>query len=164
MTLPQRIVVATDFSECSRHAVDVAVELAQALRAEVEIVHVWQITPLVAVGLEYAPAELVNAVEDAARAQLDAEVKRVQQVLPSCRGALRGGAAWDEILQAAAEDHADLIVMGTHGRTGLSRALVGSVADRVLRASPLPVVTVRFAPSWRHAADPIADQRTNIAP
>ena len=143
MSVPRRILVATDFSECSRHAVDVAVDVAQSLRADLELVHVWELTPLMAIGLEYAGAELVNAIEDAARLQLAAEVARVRKTLPATTGILRSGVAWDEIVRVADEQRDDLIIIGTHGRTGLRRALMGSVASRVVRASTLAVMTVR---------------------
>jgi nucleotide-binding universal stress UspA family protein len=143
MTVPRRIVVATDFSECSRRAVDVAVDVAQALRADLEIVHVWELAPLMAMGLEYSSAELATAIEDGARSQLEEEVARVRKTLPSAKGILRGGVPWDEIVRVSAEQLGDLIIVGTHGRTGLFRALMGSVASRVVRASKLPVMTVR---------------------
>ena len=53
------------------------------------------------------------------------------------------GAAWEEIIRVAAEEHADMIVMATQGRTGLERFMLGSVADRVVRRAPCPVLTVR---------------------
>lgn len=146
MTTPQRILVATDFSECSRHAVDVAADLAQTLRAELKIVHVWQITPAVTLGLEVAP-DLLATTENAARAELAAEAARVKARLPSVGAVLRNGSPWGEILHVADEERCDLIVMGTHGRSGLSRALVGSVAGHVVRASAVPVMTVRLPPT-----------------
>ena len=61
----------------------------------------------------------------------------------SARWVLRTGVPYKEIVGAAARERADLIVIGTHGRGGLDRALLGSVADRVIRLAPCPVVTVR---------------------
>ena len=61
----------------------------------------------------------------------------------AARWLLRAGAAADEIVKAAADEHADLLVMGTHGRNGLERFFLGSVADRVIRTAPCPVLTVR---------------------
>ena len=60
---------------------------------------------------------------------------------------LRTGDARDSIIQAAEELHADLIVMGTHGRRGVSRALLGSIAETVVRSAPCPVLTVRNEPA-----------------
>jgi nucleotide-binding universal stress UspA family protein len=145
MTIPRRIVVATDFSECSRRAVDLAVDLAQALRANLEIVHVWELAPFMSMGID-SGAELVTAIENSARSRLEDEVARVRKTLPSTTGVLRGGVAWDEIVRVAAEQLGDLIIVGTHGRTGLRRALMGSVASRVVRASKVPVMTVKPSP------------------
>jgi nucleotide-binding universal stress UspA family protein len=62
------------------------------------------------------------------------------------RGFFKRGAAWRQILLASEETGADLVVMGTHGRQGLSHALIGSVAEKVVRLSPVPVLTVRERP------------------
>jgi nucleotide-binding universal stress UspA family protein len=59
------------------------------------------------------------------------------------RSVVRTGAAWEEIVRVAVEEHADMIVMGTQGRTGLERFMLGSVAERVIRRAPCPVLTVR---------------------
>ena len=59
------------------------------------------------------------------------------------RSVVKVGAAWEEIIRVAAEEHADMIVMATQGRTGLERFMLGSVADRVVRRAPCPVLTVR---------------------
>jgi nucleotide-binding universal stress UspA family protein len=61
----------------------------------------------------------------------------------TARGVVRVGAPWSEIVNLAREEHADMIVMGTQGRTGLDRLLLGSVAERVIRQAPCPVLTVR---------------------
>ena len=62
---------------------------------------------------------------------------------PSARGVLRQGVAWEQILENAKEAGADLLVIGTHGRRGVAHAFLGSVAVKVVRASPIPVLTVR---------------------
>lgn len=152
MSTPRRILVATDFSECSRHAVEVACDLAQALHAELRIVHVWQLTPLIVVGLEYSATDVVNAVETTSRNMLDAEVARVREKVPSATGHLRAGMTADEILAEATEARCDFIVTGTHGRTGIGRALVGSVAEAVVRSSTIPVMTVH-QPSPKRSVD-----------
>ena len=61
----------------------------------------------------------------------------------TARAVVKVGVAWEEIVRLAAEEHADMIVMGTQGRTGLDRLLLGSVAERVIRQAPCPVLTVR---------------------
>jgi len=72
-----------------------------------------------------------------------AAVARLGDRIETVATALRSGRPWEEILAAAREGNADLIVIGTHGRKGLPRALLGSVAEKVVRMSPVPVLTVR---------------------
>jgi nucleotide-binding universal stress UspA family protein len=81
----------------------------------------------------------------AARAQepLEDLLASLRRACAETTGLVKLGRAADEILAAAAEIHADLVVMGTHGRRGLAHAVMGSVAERVVRASPVPVLTVR---------------------
>lgn len=136
------IIAATDFSEQSHDAIAVAVDLARRLDADLTLVHVWQITPLVAIGAEYATGELVGPLLDAAKEQLDDEVAQWKETYPRVSGDLRTGVAWDQVIDAAREQKAGLIVMGTHGRTGVRRALLGSVAEKVVRLAPVPVLTV----------------------
>lgn len=138
----RRIVVATDFSDCSRAAVELARELAQSLHVPLDILHVWEITPLLAVGLEYSAGELVTAIEEAAEKQLEETVARVKAKWPETEGQLRSGIGWEEIVRGAKEKGADLLVLGTHGRAGLNHLLMGSVAEKVVRTSPIPVLTV----------------------
>ena len=138
----RQIVVATDFSECSRAAVDAAADLAQRLGAKLTIVHVWQMTPLSTVGAEYGMPDLIVAIEDAARAQLADEMKRVSAVVPQVESELRSGVAWEQIVEAATRHSADLLIVGTHGRTGLRHVFLGSVAEKVVRTSPVPVLTI----------------------
>lgn len=141
MNAIRHLIAATDFSEQSRDAVALAVDLAQRLDAKLTIVHVWQITPLVAIGAEYATGELIGPLIEAAREQLEAEAAPWKSMLPTLTTDLRTGVAWDQIVEAARERKAGLIVMGTHGRTGLRRALLGSVAEKVVRLAPMPVLT-----------------------
>jgi nucleotide-binding universal stress UspA family protein len=73
---------------------------------------------------------------------LDEAVNSSRKRCPAISAILLNGAAWEEIARMAAEQNADLIVMGTHGRRGLPRAILGSVAERVIRTSSVPVLTV----------------------
>ncbi|MEO8905735.1 MAG: universal stress protein [Polyangiaceae bacterium] len=138
----QHVLVATDFSECSKRALDLAVELAQKLDAQLTVTHVWEV-PAYGYGPGmYVPGDFLAPIEGAAQARLNEALDALKQRFPSAKGVLRTGAPWDEILAAALSVHADLIVIGTHGRRGLSRALMGSVAERVVRLSTVPVLTV----------------------
>jgi nucleotide-binding universal stress UspA family protein len=81
-------------------------------------------------------------ISDKAQQMLDEAVNSRRKRCPAISGILLNGAAWDEIGRVAVEQNADLIVMGTHGRRGLPRAILGSVAERVIRTSTVPVLTV----------------------
>jgi nucleotide-binding universal stress UspA family protein len=139
----KKILAPIDFTETSRHALDYAVELAVALGATVSIVHVFQ--PLVYSfpdAVLVAPPDTAAKISDKAQQMLDEAVDSHQQRCPGISGILLNGSAWEEIGRLAAEQNADLIVMGTHGRRGLPRAFLGSVAERVVRTSSVPVLTV----------------------
>ena len=117
----KRIVCPTDFSERAAPAERQAVRLARALGAELVLAHVGSEAPLWREGL-YTPD---------VRAVFEGQRKWAADTL-----AVRAA-------ELAAEEHADMIVMGTQGRTGLERLLLGSVAERVIRQAPCPVLTVR---------------------
>jgi nucleotide-binding universal stress UspA family protein len=139
----KRIVCATDFSDSAAPAERLAVTLAGPLGAEVVFVHVASEAPL---WRESAATAQVRAVFEAQRKwAADTLAERAGTVSAdgvTARWLLRVGGAWQEIVGAATEEHADLIVMGTHGRTGLDRLLLGSVAEHVVRRAPCPVLTV----------------------
>lgn len=140
-----RILVPTDFSAGSERAWSEARRLAARLGAELVLVHVLVETPLYSEG----PFTMKHArgVFDAARTwavkTLGEWTATAAAAGLSARWVLRTGVPYKEIVGAAARERADLIVIGTHGRSGLDRALLGSVADRVIRLAPCPVVTVR---------------------
>jgi nucleotide-binding universal stress UspA family protein len=135
----RRILHPTDFSDLSRPAFEVACALARDYRAEVVVCHVApHPVPAVAEGVMVDVPE--SPVEDAA-----ALLAAVEPPDPHVRVVrhLRQGDAADEVVKAAAEGDFDLIVMGTHGRGGLARLVMGSVAERVLRTAACPVLTVK---------------------
>jgi nucleotide-binding universal stress UspA family protein len=140
----KRIVCPTDFSERAAPAERQAVGLARALGAELVLVHVGIEAPLWREGL-YTPS--VRAVFEAqhkwAADQLAARAAALAAEGVVARAVVRVGVPWQEIVSLAVEEHADMIVMGTQGRTGLERLLLGSVAERVIRQAPCPVLTVR---------------------
>jgi nucleotide-binding universal stress UspA family protein len=94
-------------------------------------------------GALVATPEIATKIADASRAGLESAVRRQQGRKVKVDGLLRDGVAWEEIDRAADEIDADLVVIGAHGRKGLARALLGSVAERVVRTSHRPVVTIR---------------------
>lgn len=140
--LSKQILVATDFSDCARSALDLAVELALKLDAGLTLVHSWEAPTYSYGGGLYVPVDLITPIEQGATKALGEALVTLQQRLPQAKSTLRNGPAWQEILAAAVEAHADLIVVGTHGRQGLSRALLGSVAEKVVRMARVPVLTV----------------------
>ena len=140
-----RIVVPTDFSECAEEAWSLAQRVAAASGAELVLVHVLVEAPLFNEG----PFTMDSArkVYEAARTwgqeSLDAWMSQAQAKGLTARVALRTGVPYREIVDLVTDERADLVVIGTHGRGGIDRALLGSVADRVVRLAPCPVLTVR---------------------
>lgn len=142
----RRVLHPTDFSRASKGAFDRAVEMAKANGAELLLVNVFtpSIPPL---GEAYVSPRAYAEMEASARAyakkRLDALVAKVRRTGTRVRGLLLEGLAHEGIAQVARRKRADLLVMGTHGRTGLARFFLGSVASRVLAIAPCPVMTVR---------------------
>src|SRR5678815_589500 len=143
MTLPTSILVPTDFSETAARALDYASALAAKLGARIHVVHVIGIPALgiPELGVALTSVTIDSLVRDN-QAALDRLVDSRRNQATFGDVLLRTGDPRDMILQAANEVHADLIVIGTHGRRGLARALLGSVAEEVVRTAPCPVVTV----------------------
>jgi nucleotide-binding universal stress UspA family protein len=135
----------TDFSECAEHARDQALGLARALGAELILLHVSVEAPLYGEGLlGMAETERVyEAQRKWAETELAARAAALGQTGVAVRWLRRTGVPHEEIVEAAGDEQADMIVIGTHGRGGLNRVLLGSVADRVVRLAPCPVLTVR---------------------
>lgn len=141
--LPKTILVPTDFSEGSDAAVSYAVELARALGAELVLLHTYEI-PMVGFpdGTLVATAELTTRVLNGAQKGLDDAKARLAASGVPIRALVKQGDTWRTILDTADELGAGLVVMGTHGRRGLPRALLGSVAEKVVRSAKCPVLTV----------------------
>ena len=151
--LPDHILVGTDFGEISRSAADWAIDLARALGARVTILHVFDL-PIV--GLLDASlivdAKTASRLSDEAQAALDAEIARVRDRGVPVTGALKQGDSRMTIPAFASSEGAGLVVVGSHGRHGLSRALLGSVAETIVRTSAVPVVVVRLQPAAAKSA------------
>ena len=141
----RRILHPSDFSSASRAAFRKAVELAKQNRAELVVAHV--LAPVVPVADGYISAKAYEDMEAASRRygkkHLDARVGKARAAGVRARGLLLEGIVSDRIVRAAKAQRADTIVMGTHGRTGLSRFILGSVASRVVAHAACPVLTVR---------------------
>jgi|SRR5688572_7157928 len=140
-----RIVVPTDFSNCAREAWATARRLAGAFGSELIPVHVLVESPLWSEGPFNMDRvrEVYDAARTSGRAELDRWAAEGTATGIKVRPVLRTGVPHEEIVALATDELADLLVIGTHGRGGLSRVLLGSVADRVVRLAPCPVLTVR---------------------
>jgi nucleotide-binding universal stress UspA family protein len=146
MRTVRRIVHPSDFSPASRPAFRKAVELARTYRAQLFVVHVLPMLPVIPDA--YVPPSVWDDLErgqrSTAQRQLGRLVARAKAAGVRASGALLDlGVTHEQIVRFARARRADLIVMGTHGRSGLTKALLGSVASRVLTTSRCPVVTVR---------------------
>jgi universal stress protein A len=137
-----RILVPVDFSECAQTALRYALGLAAQFEAELTLVHVveqivypgdWMYPPL--------------ALSDFATEKRDQVLEKMKSLVKSpdgnVRHIVRVGRAWQEVIELAKENKTDLIVLATHGYTGLKHVLLGSVAEKILRHAPCPVLTVR---------------------
>ena len=141
----RRILSASDFSPASRPAFAKAVDLARATRAELTVAHV--LTPPLPVLIDGSMSpQAWRAMNTAARRdgqrQLEGLVSRAKRAGVRARALLLEGVAAERIVRAATSRHADMIVMGTHGRTGFARLLAGSVANRVISQARCPVLTI----------------------
>jgi len=136
----------TDFSPASRAAFTHALARAREERAELVLVHVLG-TVMPMVGDGYVSPQVFDDLQRSMRAQaqkqLDRLLAKAKAARVRARGLLYEGVAADGIARAARSQRAKLIVMGTHGRTGLTRLFMGSVAERVVGTAPCPVLTVR---------------------
>jgi len=134
----KKIVYPTDGSPTAKEALLIAADLAKQEHSEVIVVG---ITPVVEIeGVK--DAKMGDFIKDAFQGFVADAVGRLKKRGILARGVVAGGRPHEVILRIAYKEGADMIVMGTHGRTGLARAIIGSVADRVVRHSKLPVVLV----------------------
>ena len=136
-----KILIAVDSEPIAAHAADVGCELARLAGAEVALIHVIDPELVNAADTGIQPAVFAASAKDEARKLIDAIRLRLPQ--GNAREFVEIGGAASEIVKAAKDWPADLIVIGSHGRGGLKRALLGSVAENVMRQAPCPVLVVR---------------------
>jgi universal stress protein A len=143
----RRILVPVDFSECSRAALESAAVLGERFGASIDVLHVWE-TPHY-VGPEFLirePGEAGHPLQQAAFTQAETEMDEFLSGFRQrerFRVRLESGKPHETIIKLAADERYDAIVMGTHGRSGLSHLVIGSVAEKVVRTAPCPVMTIR---------------------
>jgi nucleotide-binding universal stress UspA family protein len=139
----RRILAPTDFSALSERGVAEAASLARSFGAELVLVHV--VEPAVMAGDLYGAAAMATVLEEvqqSSRQALARAVDKIKKPGQRCRGVIANGGAATTIVDTAARLRIDLIVLATHGRSGFSRLLLGSVAERVVRSAACPVLTV----------------------
>ncbi|HEY7520795.1 MAG TPA: universal stress protein [Methylomirabilota bacterium] len=141
----RRILVATDFAESAERALACAVQLARRHGAELVLLHVYMDLP----AYPEITAGQVEAIYEEQRRWIDSALERRARSARSegllARALLRTGPAASTIADTAREEGADLLVVGTHSRSGLDRLIVGSVAERVVRLAACPVLVIKTA-------------------
>lgn len=139
----RRILVATDFAESAEHALACAVQLARRHGAELILLHVYMDLP----AYPEITAGQVEAIYEEQRAWIESALERRARAARGegllARALLRTGPAASTIAETAKEAGTDLVVVGTHGRSGIDRLVLGSVAERVVRLAPCPVLVVK---------------------
>lgn len=136
------ILVPTDGSEAGGLAIDHAVDIASQYDARIHALYVVDTSAYAA--LEGAGTAVVDTLRDQGEAAVARVVEAAEDADLESVSVVREGSPHENILAYARESGADLIVMGTHGRRGIDRYLLGSVTERVVRSSPVPVLTVRM--------------------
>lgn len=140
----EKILVPVDFSEPSEHAVAMAEKMASVLGAELHLLHVYQLPAYTLPdGALLAGPDITAQIMDESKKSLDRMVRGSTERGIPAQAHLAEGLPHKEIEKAAEALGATLLVIGTHGRTGIAHLLIGSVAERVVRASKIPVLTVR---------------------
>ena len=148
----ERVLFPTDFSERSAEALGYASSLAASFGAVLHVVYVDDLTDLIAKSAYVYPSFL--AVAD--RSEVKAQLRRIVPNIPGVAYLQHfiEGEPSAAICRLAESEHVDLIVMSSHGRSGLSRLLLGSVAESVLRHAPCPVLIVKQAPAKQAKKSP----------
>jgi nucleotide-binding universal stress UspA family protein len=138
----KHILVPYDFAEASERALETAIELAGIHGSRLTILHVCEIPASVYEEIGVSPIDLLTPFTQAAEERLKTLLRQVQARRPGTDGVFKLGSVHEGALAAVASRGCDLLVMGTHGRRGLAHAALGSVAEKLVRLSPVPVLTV----------------------
>src|SRR5207245_121882 len=153
----QHVLVPIDFSATADRALAYAIALAQQLQARLTLLHVLDMTPVTMDEMTAGvTATYLEAQETEAQHLLQASLERVQRAGLQGDSLLVQGTPTQTIVETAGEQQVDLIIMGTHGRTGLAHVFLGSVAEHVVRQAPCPVLVTRKtadAPDIRATAE-----------
>lgn len=139
----KNILLPTDFSRTSLTASEYAVNLAKQYNAKLHILHVLEKTPpiLAIRSLDLSREKIIESIHADAQTQLETCVKKIQKSGEiEIIQAIRKGIDYEEIIKYSKEKKIDIIVIATHGRTGILHTLLGSVAEKVIRYSKIPVL------------------------
>ena len=141
----QRILVPVDFSQYEDELLRYAKEIAQKFDASIDLIHVIPNMDYFTPYESFMAAENIVAIQKGVESEVERDLDEVAKKLPGFRvkKAIRTGVAFVEILDYVKTEGIDLIIMGTRGRGGLEHIIIGSVAEKVLRKSPCPVLTIR---------------------
>lgn len=135
----RHILVPLDFSSPAEQALDYAMELVEKFQARLTLLHVIHIPVTSEVNLTAYLAEM----DTSAQFGMDEYLKRIETAGHTVETIIQRGTPWHEIIETAKTQHVDLIVMGTHGRTGFQHFMLGSVAEKVVRLAPCTVMVTR---------------------
>ena len=139
----QHILVPIDFGRASDHALTIAMQLGKVLKARLTLLHVVQIPLMTGPDTGIGVAQYLDDMQLQARQSLAQYAQRVQASGLDCETTIELASPFQHIVDYAATQQVDLIVMGTHGHTGLQHMLLGSVAERVVRLAPCPVLVTQ---------------------
>ena len=162
------LLVPHDFGEPADAALRMALGIAPKLDATIVVLHVYE-PPSAGYARAAVPvSDVARALADASRAAVEVIVAGVRPEWERTRGIVREGRPWRAIVDAAEELGAEMIIMGTAGRSGIERALLGSVAEKVVRTAHVPVLTVHASDVERPKAEasgrPVVAGRPPAAP
>lgn len=137
------IYVATDFSPASERAFDAALDMAKLRGADLVIGHVVPTAGVLGYGVGEVAEALEPRIQEGTGNRLEALRRKAERAGVPARTEILGGSPYDALAEAAEKAHATMLVLGTHGRKGFSRMVMGSVAAHLLCTAPCPVLTVR---------------------
>jgi universal stress protein A len=139
----KNILLPTDFSKTSLTASEYAVELANQYNAKLHVLNVLEKTPpiLAIRSLDLSREKIIESIDADAQAQIDECVRKIKKIKNiEVVAAVRKGIDYEEIIKYSKDKKIDIIVIATHGRTGILHTLLGSVAEKVIRYSKVPVL------------------------
>jgi nucleotide-binding universal stress UspA family protein len=139
-----KILCSVDFSDPSREALRLACTLAREAKGTLTIAHAWDVSAFAFVGEGVLLTSLYEDIPAAAEKELVAWKREAEALgAPSVATRLLQGATWAEVVELLEREPFDAVVVGTHGRTGVKRAVIGSVAEKIVRHAPCTVIVAR---------------------